>query len=360
MALSKVNPNLITQGPSGRKNLIINGAMQVAQRGIESTNTNGGYKTMDRWNMFDNLGKINHYQSTEGPAGFNNSYKWVVHTTATAGTSSIVAPNQSIEGFNSAHLEWGTSDAKSVTVSFWCKTSVTGSYGLWIRNGAANRYYNTMCTISNANTWTYITKTIPGDTSGTWIGATSGNGLTVGICLDAGSGVQGTADQWSGNTTYSTTANAAWQASSGATFFLTGFQLELGSVATDFEHRSYDESLLACQRYYENIAKPTAADDSPYFGIGHGVKSDQINWFYDFKAEKRAPITLIVNTVTNGYYGKNHSTEKNKETLGITMGHQSLHSIMGYMTGITGVTEQSAYTMQCNGAGCLIAASAEL
>ena len=251
MALSKVNPNLITQGPSGRKNLIINGAMQVAQRGIESTNTNGGYKTMDRWNMFDNLGKINHYQSTEGPAGFNNSYKWVVHTTATAGTSSIVAPNQSIEGFNSAHLEWGTSDAKSVTVSFWCKTSVTGSYGLWIRNGAANRYYNTMCTISNANTWTYITKTIPGDTSGTWIGATNGNGLTVGICLDAGSGVQGTADQWSGNTTYSTTANAAWQASSGATFFLTGFQLELGSVATDFEHRSFGEELSLCGRYYE-------------------------------------------------------------------------------------------------------------
>ena len=303
MALSKINPNLITQGPSGRKNLIINGAMQVAQRGIESTNTNGGYKTMDRWNMFDNLGKINHYQSTEGPAGFNNSYKWVVHTTATAGTSSIVAPNQSIEGFNSAHLEWGTSDAKSVTVSFWCKTSVTGSYGLWIRNGAANRYYNTMCTISNANTWTYITKTIPGDTSGTWIGATNGIGLTVGICLDAGSGVQGTADQWSGNTTYSTTANAAWQASSGATFFLTGFQLELGSVATDFEHRSYGEELADCQRYYCSSYKVGQYAGGNHLDtcireVSNGYSYQNIGNF-NFPVQMRtAPTVIIYNPVT--------------------------------------------------------------
>ena len=298
MALSKVNPNLITQGPSGRKNLIINGAMQVAQRGIESTNTNGGYKTMDRWNMFDNLGKINHYQSTEGPAGFNNSYKWVVHTTATAGTSSIVAPNQSIEGFNSAHLEWGTSDAKSVTVSFWCKTSVTGSYGLWIRNGAANRYYNTMCTISNANTWTYITKTIPGDTSGTWIGATNGNGLTVGICLDAGSGVQGTADQWSGNTTYSTTANAAWQASSGATFFLTGFQLELGSVATDFEHRSFGEELALCQRYYYHSGTLNAGQNGQAVSGGYSTYFGA-SWTFPTTMRTTPTILQNINITTN-------------------------------------------------------------
>jgi hypothetical protein len=146
----------------------------------------------------------------------------------------------------------------------------------------------------------------------------------------------------------------------GKSIYYDDIQLEVGSVATDFEHRSYGEELHLCQRYYEIIADGRGADDSPYFGIGHGVKSDQINWFYDFKAEKRAPFTLIVNTVTNGYYGKNHSSSFNKNTLGVTMGHQSLHSIMGYMTNISGVAEQSTWTMQCNGAGCLIAVSAEL
>ena len=366
MALSKVNPNLITQGASGRKNLIINGAMKVAQRGTSITGVGGGSDfLLDRWTIGGGTtaGRLTMSQDSDGPAGFANSLKLACTTADT----SIAATEENyfqyrVEGQDLQQLKKGTSSAESMTLSFYVKGNAAATYTAEFYD-ADNARQNGQ-TFNVTTSWNRVTLTYAPDTTGAY---TDDNtiGVYVVFWIHAGSNHTSgtfTSNSWAGDVTANrvSASNTSFFDSTARTLNITGVQLEVGSVATDFEHRTYAESLLACQRYYENIAKPTAADDSPYFGIGHGVKSDQINWFYDFKAEKRAPITLIVNTVTNGYYGKNHSTEKNKETLGITMGHQSLHSIMGYMTGITGVTEQSAYTMQCNGAGCLIAASAEL
>jgi len=366
MALSKVNPNLITNGGS-RKNLIINGAMNVAQYATSKTGlgANGGtYSTVDRF-RFDfgsTAGRLTATQtSITDLAGFANCTK----LDCTTADTSIAAGEyfqfvQRIEGQDLQQLAYGTSSAKTTTISFYVKGTAK-TYMCEIHDAENTRLVQQQFNVTTS--WTRVSLTFAGNTSGT-IADSSALGLYLNFWLHAGSTY--TSGTYNANT-WKAQSNADRAVGIGSFFsstsnelFITGIQMEVGSVATDFEHRTYAESLLACQRYYEIIAKPTAADDSPYFGIGHGYKSDQINWFYDFKAEKRAPITLIVNTVTNGYYGKNHSTEKNYNTLGITMGHQSLHSIQGYMTNISGVTEQSAYTMQCNGAGCLIAASAEL
>jgi hypothetical protein len=324
MALSKVNPNLITQGASGRKNLFINGGFDVWQRG---TSLAGATSYLaDRW--FNGTTETQSRQAfTVGQTevGGNPTY----YHRGSSGSTEWYGLKQRIENV-------GTTAGREVTLSYWAKGSsafTNAPYrGQNFGSGGSSDVNAALSTANITTSWARYTHTFT---------LPSISGKTVG----AGSYLQ---------------INLIRANVNNITIDLANCQLELGSVATDFEHRSYGEELHLCQRYYEIIAKPTAADDSPYFGIGHGVKTDQINWYYDFKAEKRAPFTLIVNTVTNGYYGKNHSSSFNKNTLGVTMGHQSLHSIMGYMTNISGVAEQSTWTMQCNGAGCLIAVSAEL
>ena len=366
MALSKVNPNLITNGGS-RKNLIINGAMNVAQYATSKTGlgANGGtYSTVDRF-RFDfgsTAGRLTATQtSITDLAGFANCTK----LDCTTADTSIAAGEyfqfvQRIEGQDLQQLAYGTSSAKTTTISFYVKGTAK-TYMCEIHDAENTRLVQQQFNVTTS--WTRVSLTFAGNTIGT-IADSSALGLYLNFWLHAGSTY--TSGTYNANT-WKAQSNADRAVGIGSFFsstsnelYITGIQMEVGSVATDFEHRSYAESLLACQRYYEIIADGGRANDSPFFGIGHGVKSDQINWFYDFKAEKRATFTLIVNTVTNGYYGKNHSSEKNNNTLGMTSVHQSLHSIRGYLTGITGVTEQSAYSMQCNGAGCLIAVEAEL
>jgi len=261
MSIQRINSNTLADGaalnsvPGGVnfRNRIINGNMVIAQRATSvSARSGGGYTTLDRWNLFQNLGAMNIAQSSTAPTGFNNSMQFTVSTAAsqTSSATSVVAPNQSIEGFNTADLGWGTASAKSITVSVWVYSSLIGQYAIWVRNSAANRYYTTPFTITTANTWQQVTATIAGDTSGTWVGATNGIGLTVGICLAAGSSAVGTANTWSGSVTYGTTGQVDWQATASNTFFFTGFQLEAGSVATPFERRPYGTELALCQRYF--------------------------------------------------------------------------------------------------------------
>ena len=238
---------------AGRRNLIINGDFKVSQRGTSvAASTGGGYTVCDRWNLFDNSGSVNIAQSSTVPTttGFANSLQFTVNSTGTLTSTSIFTPNQQIEGFNSVQLLWGTSNAKPITVSFWCRSSVTGTYGIFVRNSAADRYYTTTFNIASIDTWQYVTATIPGDISGTWIGATNGIGLTVGITLRAGSSRVGTSGVWSSSATYSSSSQVDWHGVSSATFYITGVQLEAGKVATPFEYRSIGEELALCQRYY--------------------------------------------------------------------------------------------------------------
>ena len=241
------------------KNLIINGAMQVAQRGTSETGvTTSGYKTTDRWQLqLSTLGTWTVSQSTTAPDGFSNSYKLECTTAdASPATADNMAFKQRIEGQNLQHLKFGTSSAQSLTLSFWVRSNKTGTYiAELVQPDASNRTINKAYTISSADTWEYKTITFAGDTSGV-INNDNGDGLQVNWWLGSGSGFSsgtlqtswGALDQTAravGNVNLADTIGNDW--------YITGVQLEVGEQATPFEHRSYGDELARCQRYFQKI-----------------------------------------------------------------------------------------------------------
>ena len=245
------------------KSRIINGAMTIDQRnaGAAVTPTATTY-TLDRW-IFQctQASKITVQQnagSVTPPVGFSNYLGCTVASTATVGSSDGFIVQQIIEGFNTADLNWGTANAKTITVSAWVRSSVTGTFGGCLYNGTYSRGYPFTYTISSANTWTQISVTIAGDTSGTW--ATNNTaGIGVIFSLGAGSSNSGTAGAWAASGYLSATGATSIMGTNGATFYITGVQLEVGSTATSFDYRPYGTELALCQRYYyqENYATGT-------------------------------------------------------------------------------------------------------
>ena len=241
---------------TGFKNRIINGAMVIDQRnaGASVTQTTDFLYCLDRWFYTGDSSSKYTVQQNAGsvtpPVGFTN-YLGVTSSSAytvTSGQSFIIG--QRIEGFNFADLQWGTANAKTVTLSFWVRSSLTGTFGGAFMNSAANRSYPFSYSISSANTWEYKTVTVAGDTTGTWVGATNGIGVRMIFSLGAGSSVSGTAGAWTGADPVSVTGATSVVGTNGATFFLTGVQLEVGSTATSFDYRPYGTELALCQRYY--------------------------------------------------------------------------------------------------------------
>jgi hypothetical protein len=236
------------------KNRIINGAMQIDQRnaGASVTPTASTY-TLDRWRLSVSVASKVSVQQNAGsvtpPIGFTN-YLGVTSTSAyTVGASESFNIRQAIEGFNTADLQWGTANAATVTLLFWVRSSLTGTFGGSLYNSAANRAYPFSYTISSANTWEQKSVTIAGDTTGTWVGATNGTGLWLNFCLGAGSSASGTAGSWASTFYASATGATSVVGTSGATFYITGVQLEKGSTATSFDYRPYGAELALCQRY---------------------------------------------------------------------------------------------------------------
>jgi hypothetical protein len=238
------------------RNRVINGAMMIDQRnaGAAVTTTTDAAYTIDRWNnrIYSGSGRWSVQQVSANLAGFEYAAKLTVTTTDTPGTYGY-ALNHRIEGYNIADLGFGTSDAKTVTLSFWVKSSIAGTYCVSLRNNAATDSYVAEYSISSANTWEKKTITIAGPTSGTWI-KTNDTGSIFEWSLGSQTSKQTTAGAWqSGN--YVTTSNqTAWIATSGATFYITGVQLEVGSTASEFEHRLYGQELALCQRYYQTTS----------------------------------------------------------------------------------------------------------
>tara|TARA_E500000318_G_scaffold6181_1_gene6107 strand:- start:614 stop:1789 length:1176 start_codon:yes stop_codon:yes gene_type:complete len=271
-------------GISGRRNLLQNGAMTVSQRGTTFTSPDSGTYTLDRWKYELGGGAAcTIEQSTDAPNGFGNSVKVTVTTPeGSIGAGDFSQLLYQIEGQDIAPLAYGTSDAKPMTFSFWAKSSVTGSFPLSFQNHNGTRVYPLTYTINNANTWEYKTVSIKGDTGGTWV--TSGN--TVGLRFTF---------LWVSGSNFTTGVDGGgWKATSGylgltapytapidttnATLQITGVQLELGKVATPFEHRSYGEELALCQRYYQ---KHTVADTFQYIGnvaVAHTSTIVTQNW----------------------------------------------------------------------------------
>jgi hypothetical protein len=258
MALTTVNPALLdTQAQyTGFKNRIINGAMVIDQRNAGASVTPSvlfSTYTLDRWNTVYSVGSKFSVQQNAGsvtpPAGFRN-YLGVTSLSAyTPGSAEQYTLVQNIEGLNVADFGWGTASAATVTLSFWVRSSLTGTFGGVLGNSAANRTYPFTYTISAANTWELKTITIPGDTSGTWL-TTNGIGMQVIFSLGAGSTLLGTAGAWSGSTFTGATGQTNIVATNGATFYITGVQLEKGTQATSFDYRPYGTELALCQRYY--------------------------------------------------------------------------------------------------------------
>ena len=257
----------------GSRNKIINGAMVINQRGFNGTATDSGY-TLDRWQTFSTAAsKFTVSQSSTVPVGFNNSLLATSSSAYSVGASESFTVNQNIEGFNVADLGWGTANAKTITLSFWVYSSLTGTFGGSFVNSAFNRAYPFSYTISAANTWEQKTITIAGDTTGTWV-TNNGLGIRLLFSLGAGSSVSGTAGAWAGTFYSSATGATSVVGTSGATFYITGVQLEKGSTATEFEHRGIGEELALCQRYCQVYGSGNAYER---LGMAMGITSTSVN-----------------------------------------------------------------------------------
>jgi hypothetical protein len=249
------------------RNRIINGDMRIDQRnaGASVTLTSGGIFTIDRFDgVEDTDGGMTAQQDTSAPTGFINSLKFTTTTAdGTLGATQWAACRQMIEGTNISDLGWGTADAKTVTLSFWVRSSLTGTFGGALTNGAFNRSYPFTYSISVANTWEYKTVTIAGDTSGTW-STTTAIGIRVQFGLGVGSTYSGTAGAWAGAGYLSATGATSVIGTNGATWYITGVQLEKGSTATSFDYRPYSAELAMCQRYYQQWGKSSNIAYRPY------------------------------------------------------------------------------------------------
>ena len=238
------------------KNKIINGDMRVDQRdGTATINATGVTYNVDRWlgRGVGSAGVFTLAQDTTSPANFTNSLKATVTTAdSSIASGSSYRIQQMVEGYNMADLNWGTSDAQSVSLSFWVRSSQTGTFGGSVGNGDFNRFNVFSYTISSANTWEYKTVTIAGDTSGTWV-TNNELGLRLNFSLGAGSTLLASAGSWGSAVKEGVTGQTNVIATNSATFYVTGVQLETGTTATPFEYLQYGQQYALCQRYYQTI-----------------------------------------------------------------------------------------------------------
>ena len=289
--------NQFSGGAFSFKNRIINGDMRIDQRnaGASVTLTAGGIYTVDRFLGFEDTdGAMTAQQDTSAPTGFVNSLK-LTTTTADASLSALQFSivQHRIEGTNVSDLAWGTANAKTVTLSFWVRSSLTGTFGGALLNSAQNRSYPFTYSISVADTWEQKTITVAGDTSGTWL-TTTGIGLNVCFGLGVGSTLSGTAGSWAGAAYYSATGATSVIGTLNATWFVTGVQLEVGSVATPFERRPFGTELALCQRYYIKYS----GNGTRFYG-GRTESTSLAIWQCALPVEMRAVPTVSAIDVTN-------------------------------------------------------------
>jgi len=276
MAVSRINEAGLNINQYGNRNLIINGEMQCWQRATAATAANNNYNTVDRFRPYVSGGAYTTERSTDNPNGTGNGFSLKCQVT-TADTSIAAGEyafiNHEIEAQNLQHLQYGTSSAKNVTLSFWVKSSKTGTYTVGVykhANGATAYMYRKEYTISAANTWEKKEFTISptaGSTtfmtnSGGAIANNNGNGFGVSFNLMLGSNFHGTNDAWAADAKYGTSNQVNWMDNTSNNFYITQIQLEVGDTATDFEHRTFDDEYRKCLRYYERWDFPDTGDYS--------------------------------------------------------------------------------------------------
>jgi hypothetical protein len=261
-------------GTYGFKNRIINGAMVINQRGSSSYSVSGQYYTLDRWEGNILGGGTGTFTVTQPSVTLSGFTKALLVTVGTADSSqsanAAYSIEQQIEGYNIADLNFGTANAKAVTLSFWVYSSVTGTFPLVIQNGGNTRSYGTTYTISSANTWQKITITVAGDTTGTWA-TDNTSGLLIHWGLGGGGSTRTAPSGWSTAASINQTMVSgcvSLMATSGATWYVTGVQLEVGSTATSFDYRPYGTELALCQRYYYQSTGASGGSGYPIIATG--------------------------------------------------------------------------------------------
>lgn len=283
--------NTLAMGSSFLRNRIINGGMRIDQRnnGAAITPTGNQY-SVDRFYLFmSQASKLTGQQNLDAvtpPTGYSSYLGVKIAATATVGAADCFGLAQRIEGFNCVDFSYGTSQARTLTLSFWVRSSVSGTFGGAFQNDALNRSYPFTYTISNANTWEFKTITFVGDVTGTWT-TSNATGFIVEWSFGAGSNFSGTAGAWNGNNNNSATGSVSLMGTLNATWYVTGVQLEVGSVATPFERRQYGQELALCQRYYFRYVTGTQG----YSNFGLGYASSATNAFILIKN----PVPLRVN-----------------------------------------------------------------
>ena len=287
-----------TANTFGFKNRIINGAMVIDQRNAGASVTPSNSYTLDRWRVYTSQASKLTTQQNAGaitpPVGFTN-YLGITSSSAYAVlTGDYFFINQNIEGFNTADFGWGTANASAITLSFKVYSSLTGTFGGSIENAASTRAYPFSYSIPVANTWTTISITVAGDTTGTWTGATNGVGLQLALSLGTGATYSGTAGAWVNGDFRSVTGATSVVGTSGATFYITGVQLEKGSTATSFDYRPYGTELSLCQRYL-----PVASAGDPYYGYSYATTASIVGYY--FKVTPRVTPTGITTSAMSNF-----------------------------------------------------------
>jgi len=299
--MSTLNVNRIADASGGVlapvssvfRNRIINGAMVIDQRnaGASVTPTANAF-LLDRWQINTAGTGVFSVQQNAGsvtpPAGFTNYLGVTSLAATTVGSGDNFGIRQQVEGLNWGDLTWGSASAKAVTLSFWVRSSLTGTFGGALENAATTRSYPFTYSIAASNTWEYKTITVPGDTTGTW-STDNGTGVRLWLSVGTGATYNGTAGAWAGSDFRSATGATSVVSTNGATWYITGVQLEVGTQATGFEYRQYQQEFSLCQRYYETMG----------FGLlGIGNSSTGIWAQMIFKVQKRATPTVGLFTTT--------------------------------------------------------------
>jgi len=344
----------------GFRNRIINGAMVIDQRnaGAQVTNTAGSVYTLDRWVMYGSQASKFTLQQNQGsvtpPVGFTNYLGCTSSSAYSVGASDYFGFQQIVEGLNMSDLAWGTANARSVSLSFWVRSSLTGTFGGALQNSGATYNFPFSYTISSANTWTYITVPITGPTSGTWTVSNTAF-VYVAFSLGAGSSFSTTGGAWTSTVAFQPTGATSVVGTNGATLYITGVQLEVGSTATSFDYRPYGTELALCQRYYWKMYSIDAGPGA-YTGLASGIvyTSTGVYLYLKYPVAMRAGATFVGSNLILQTSVAN--TVNSPGTI-----YPGTDSAMIQYNSLTSSTQGYGAILYCNGsASYFLSASAEL
>jgi hypothetical protein len=349
--------------PNVLKNRIINGDMRIDQRnaGAATANTISGY-TLDRWQVLQSVtGKLIAQQNAAAvtpPTGFTNYLGVTSQSSYSILTNDYYAILQSIEGYNIDDLDFGKATAKTVTLSFWVRSSLTGTFSGSLRNSAATRSYPFTYTISVANTWELKSVTIAGDTSGTWL-TTNGIGLYIWFSLGTGSTYSGTAGAWAATNYVSATGATSVVGTNGATFYITGVQLEQNTTATPFERRLYNQELANCQRYFYKHQNTNGGNSYPVMLQCYSTTA-AFGKILDLPVTMRATPTAATTSTSGTFTPTTANGSGAAAFTGTTIETSTVNALCtGAWTGSSGLVAGNATVINMSNNG-FITASAEL